>query len=152
MIFDHIRHAALYQALPGVGEALAWLSELSEEDIPDHRLELNGTRLFANPVSFTSRPACDCRFEAHRRYADIHFVREGAEAVELQLPEALTVEVPYDPAADIGFYSGPAMARCILKPGMFLVTYPEDAHKVGIAPDDHPAPVRKLVVKVQLEP
>ncbi len=37
-----------------------------------------------------------------------------------------------------------------LKPGNFVVLFPQDAHAPGIAPDGKPAPCRKIVVKVLL--
>ena len=153
MILDHIRHAALYQALPGVGAALAWLSELSEEDIPDHRLELDGMRLFVTPVSFTSRPACDCRFEAHRRYADIHYVISGTELIGVAPVGECAPVGEFSEADDFGLFApGGRESWVVVRPGELVVTPPCDAHKPGCCPcGTEPAPLKKICVKVLVD-
>lgn len=91
------------------------------------------------------------RFECHRRYVDIQFVAEGEELVEVAPPETLRPVAPYDPAADVAWFSSDAPRDAVRIPaGSFLVLWPHEAHQPGLASAAGPRPVRKVVVKVAL--
>ena len=96
------------------------------------------------------------RYESHRLMADIQIVLDGEEechvlSVEPECPgtPALTPEVPYDADRDIVFYreKPEAAARVRLRPGLFALLLPHDAHMPGLARQT-PGRVKKLVVKV----
>ena len=64
--------------------------------------------------------------------------RMGYTARE-DLPEA-----DYDADKDISFYPGLAESYIPVKPGMFAIFFPQDAHAPGVSPDG----VKKVIVKV----
>lgn len=94
------------------------------------------------------------RYESHRVMADIQMVLAGEEEC-LVLPftarqaGSLTPEGSYDADKDILFYreKPEAAARIRLKPGLFALFMPQDAHMPGLALSG-PGRVKKLVVKV----
>lgn len=96
------------------------------------------------------------RYESHRLMADIQIVLDGEEEFHV-LPRpsepadgsALTPEAPYDADKDIVFYREKplAAARVRLRPGLFVLALPRDAHMPGLAVST-PGRVKKLVVKV----
>lgn len=150
MIIDNIRHSAFYSDSPALAKVLLYMSGISKENFPTGPVHLDGDNIFVNPVCLHTKPENECLYEAHRRYADIHFIVEGCEKIIVRDIESLTVVQPYNVEKDIGFYtceSGGIV--CILKPGDFLVCYPQDAHKVAIAVDS-PSLVKKLVGKIRV--
>lgn len=96
------------------------------------------------------------RYESHRLMADIQIMLDGEEEFHV-LPRpsepadgsALTPEAPYDTDKDIVFYREKplAAARVRLRPGLFVLVLPQDAHMPGLATST-PGRVKKLVVKV----
>jgi YhcH/YjgK/YiaL family protein len=149
MILDNIRHYSFYQDSPALAKVLTYMSGISSENFPGESVRLDGDNAFVNPVCFTTKPEDECLFEAHRKYADIHFIVEGCEKIMVSDIDTVTVVKAFKEASDIGFYQGGNGTVCILKPGDFLVCYPHDAHKVAIAVDS-PAQVKKLVGKIRV--
>lgn len=149
MIFDKISNRASYSHEPRLKKVLDYMAEISAESFPEQSVKLEGELAFVNPVSFTTKPEEQCVFEAHRRYADVHYVVEGCEKIVVRDIEAVKTLEEYSPQKDIGFYTCDEGIEIILHPGEFLVCYPQDAHKVGIGPCG-PAEIKKLVGKIRI--
>ena len=66
-------------------------------------------------------------------------------ALSLFVLPALIVNTEKQP--DITFYEGLATDYLTVKPGMFAIFFPEDAHAPGVTPDG----VRKVIVKVRVK-
>lgn len=62
-------------------------------------------------------------------------------------PRADLPEAAYDAEKDISFYEGAATDYLTVKPGMFVIFFPEDAHAPGVTPEK----VRKVIVKVHVK-
>ena len=149
MIFDKIDNRASYSHEPRLKKVLDYLASITPETFPTEGTVLDGDLAFVNPVCFTTKPEEACIFEAHRRYADVHFVVEGCEKVIVRDIDAVTLHTPYSEEKDIGFYTCDEGVAVVIHPGQFLVCYPQDAHKVAIGPEG-PAPIKKLVGKVRV--
>lgn len=129
--FDYVKGHDLLRAAPG-------------------RISLDGDRLFINNVCADLIPAARQALEAHRDYIDIHVVLEGEERFGwLPLAEAADVRQPFDPAADCALYSDRPAAWLTLRPGDFVIVFPEDAHAPVVGDGGQ---VRKLIGKVRLVP
>lgn len=94
------------------------------------------------------------RYESHRVMADIQMVLDGEEECRVlplttERPGTLTPEGPYDADRDILFYreKPEAAARIRLRPGLFALFMPHDAHMPGLALSS-PGRIKKLVIKV----
>jgi YhcH/YjgK/YiaL family protein len=149
MILDTLAHRSSYRDLPELSLVLEYLAAITPENFPDRRAELLPPRVFVNPSCFVTRPEAECRFEAHRRCADVHCVVEGCERITVADIARTVPQGPFDPERDIGFYDCREGTVCVLRPGDFLVCFPQDAHRVGAAAGEA-APVRKLVAKILL--
>ncbi len=149
MILDKIIHHETYHSEPRLDKVLTYMAGVTPETFPAGQVKLDGDLAFVNPVCFETKPEKECLFEAHRRYADVHFIVEGCEKIVVRDIAAVKVHTPYSEEKDIGFYTCDEGTVCVLHPGDFLVCYPQDAHKVAIAPAG-PAPVKKLVGKVRV--
>lgn len=149
MILDKITNHASYSSEPKLDKVLTYMAGVTADTFPEGQVKLDGDQAFVNPVCFTTKPESECLYEAHRRYADVHFIVEGVERIVVSDIDAVTVHTPYSEEKDIGFHTCDEGTVVTLHPGEFLVCYPQDAHKVAIGPDG-PAPVKKLVGKVRV--
>ena len=85
--------------------------------------------------------------EAHRVYIDVHILLEGAERIGWKALEDVADEKqPYAEEGDCALYGDMPSAFVDLKPGEFLIVYPEDPH----APLIGTGKIRKLIAKVKL--
>lgn len=144
MIFDNISNKDKYKDLPEIYKVLCHLADA--KGLPNARAELGES--FVNPVTLTTKPVRDCRYEAHKKYIDIHFILEGVEGISVSDVDTLTPVDDFDFDKDIGFFDGVAQVTHFLTPGDFMVCLPQDAHRVAMGQDDIPTPVAKLVGKV----
>lgn len=147
MIFDSIKNKENYKDFPMLYEALCYLASLPEGVLPEANTVLVENRLFCNPVSFISKPESECKYEAHKKFCDLHYIVKGTERIATADVSSLTVTQEYDPETDISFLTGEADGYYNLKPGQFMVCFPNDAHKVGIMADQ-PEAISKIVFKI----
>lgn len=147
MIFDSLKNKDNYKEFTLLYKALDYLSSLGPHELPDSTVVLIKDTLFLNPVSLVSRPETECAYEAHKKYIDLHYILEGVEGIATAHPSALTETAAYDEDKDIMFFQGPEDGRYYLKPGQFMVCFPEDAHKVAMMKDE-PGPIKKIVFKI----
>lgn len=148
MIFDTLKNKDNYRHNPLLFQALEYLSTLEPGTLPSETQILTEGVLFCNPVCFISKPESECKYEAHQNYIDLHYIVEGVEGIATADCASLTVTEAYDGEKDILFLSGEEDGRYYLKPGQFMVCFPNDAHKVGMMADA-PAPIRKIVFKIK---
>lgn len=150
MIFDSIKNKENYKEHKLIYQALSYLSALPEGEMPAPGTILVPDQLFCNPVSLTSKPKDQCIYEAHKKYADLHYILEGTEGIATADVETLRVTTPYEEEKDILFLEGEADGCYYLKPGQFMVCWPSDAHKVAIM-SEKPQQIRKIVCKIKTE-
>lgn len=149
MILDSLFRSGLYESLgPGFVAAFEWLRKHGAEAAGDP-VEMDGGRVIARPGSYETHPRDPSKFESHRRYADVQFVAEGEEVVEVAPAEGLEPVVPYDSARDVAWFSSDAVRQQIVLPaGSFLLLWPHEAHQPGLSPASGARRIRKVVVKV----
>lgn len=150
MIFDKLSHRDTYRDMPDLAMVLAYLAEA--KTLPEKRVTLRGDNVFVNPVSLVTRPEEDCRYEAHRLYADVHCVLEGREKIRVADIGSARPLDDFDSGSDAGFYDAENGTVFCLEPGDFLVCFPQDAHRVAIAAEGDGQPVKKLVGKIRVTP
>ena len=131
----------------GVAAALAWAASCDLTALEAGRHEIDGDSLFCNFNQYQTKPVDDCRFEAHKRYIDVHVMAAGQELIDSQDISLLEAD-PFDDEADFTLADGSTAVRVKLVPGSFAVYFPQDAHKPGVAVDDAPSLVSKAVIKV----
>lgn len=148
MIIDHISNRAQYYYL---GEdfkaALDFFAQLTDgllekSDVP---VENSGVLVKVRPMN--TKPEAECSFEAHREYADIHFLAYGEEQIGYAHTSKLR-EVSYDAEKDAALLEGTG-DKLTLTAGYFMITLPQDAHMPCIAPAS-PAPIGKMIAKIKV--
>ena len=148
MIVDHIRNREKYYYL---GEdfkaALDFFANVTDSpfDKADIKVENSGVIVKARPM--TTKKIEDCSFEAHKKYADIHFVVYGKEKIGYSDIKKLKF-VEYNEEKDAAFLTGEG-DLITLFPGYFMITLPDDAHMPCVCVEE-PAPLGKMIAKIKL--
>ena len=149
MILDSLRASQRYEALgPRFAEAFRWLRTVDPLGLPDGRLALAGDELYVLVQRGLGKPVDQVKWEAHRSYADIQCVFEGAEIMLWQALE-LTRPGVYTPERDHLSLESDTGVPLTVQAGQFTVFFPGDAHRPGILVPGA-GPGVKLVVKVLL--
>ncbi len=157
MICSHIQNRKRYTLCVSFEKAFAFLENLTDAT-PDGTYELDGKNVFAMVQSYDTVPGEPVQFEVHRKYIDIQYTISGVEVLAWT-PDTgkMTVKSPYDAEKDFAFLAAPEQAQTEIahlemKPGMFAVFFPEDAHwgKVQSAAAG-PQHVRKVCIKIAVD-
>jgi YhcH/YjgK/YiaL family protein len=146
MIIDHIKNASLYFGLhQRLAAGLCYLQSTNLDGFKPGRYELDGSNLFILISEYETKPKEAGRWEAHRRYFDIQYLIKGEECIGFSSLEFCR-RGSYDEDKDfqeIVLAEGELMT---LRPGMFMILGPQDAHMPGLV-SARPQPVKKAVVK-----
>lgn len=147
MLLDSIDRLHLYaDKIPHLAEGLACLNE-HINDTEDGRYEFEGG--FIMIQTGTCKDLANPDFEAHRNYVDVQCLLSGEEWFEWCDIREMEVKVPYDPGKDKEVVVGSG-STMMLRPGMAVLFWPNDAHKPGSCPGGG-APFHKAVVKLKLD-
>ncbi|HET7462520.1 MAG TPA: YhcH/YjgK/YiaL family protein [Longimicrobium sp.] len=152
MIHGTIDQAARYAPLhPRIAAAFRYI-EAFDPATADGWYELEGDRVRARPHRYDTRPEAERRWETHRRYVDVQYIVSGRERIQYAPVAQMRGAEPYDAEKDVVHYAsaGGRVSDLLLEAGEFAVFFHEDAHRPSIAVDES-APVRKIVVKIDLE-
>jgi YhcH/YjgK/YiaL family protein len=146
VVTDHLDRADRYRALaPRIAQALDYVRATTFASLADGKYAIDGDRVFALVQRYTTKPAAQGRWEAHRQYIDLQCVCEGVEQIGYAPLDTLTAE-PYDAARDLTWLEGGGDFVTV-RAGRFMLLWPDDAHMPGLAAG--PAvPVLKAVVKI----
>ena len=152
MIFDRFENASLYPLGPAWQRAVDFLQTLTPDSEEGKHL-IDGDDIFAIVMSYDTAAPESGLFESHRDYVDVQSVLEGAEGFECAFADTLEVATPYDTQKDAAFYTraAPAHCRVDVRPGTFVLLYPDDAHLAGLIVDGDSERVKKVVVKIRKE-
>lgn len=149
MIHDLLANVSRYVGLgPRFDAGLAFLRSKAA-NASTKRNDIAGNDVFALVQQYDTAAPSGLKFEAHRLYADIHFMLAGEEMIELAPTDALLESRPYSEKEDAALFTGRSAGSLLLRPGQFVVLYPGEGHKPGCLVDK-PESVRKVVVKVRL--
>jgi len=148
MILDHIHHAASYSRLnPGIRKALVYLSQTDFSELPVGRYPIKGDEIFALVSAYETRDYDPNRWENHQEYIDVQYLVNGQETIGFTEVNNCIPVTPYDGEKDIAFWMGEG-DMLTLRPHMFAVFYPQDAHQPGLVAGTKSL-VKKVVIKVR---
>jgi YhcH/YjgK/YiaL family protein len=148
MIIDEICKADEYFDLSeGIRTALRFLQETDMDALEPGRHTVDGDRVFAIVESYQTKPMADGFWEAHLKHLDVQCVISGEEQIGYA-PVSSMVAEPYDEDRD--FYKLKGNGNFVtLRPGMFALLKPQDAHMPGISIQES-RQVKKIVIKVRI--
>lgn len=146
MIIDRVENIERYSALhPLFAQAFSFL--LSEDlcSYQQGRIVLKEDNLYVNVDQTSPKQKTEAKLETHNKFIDIQFPLSGTEMIGYA-PRVDLEEAHYNAAKDITFYDTPATNYFVLRPGMFAIFFPEDAHAPAISDTG----VKKIVIKVRV--
>jgi YhcH/YjgK/YiaL family protein len=150
LIIDRVEYYNYYPFGPIWNTAFGFLNSITSGS-EEKKYEIQGDDMYAIIASYnTIEPH---KFEAHREYVDIQCLLEGQEIIESTALNGLTVDIPYDPEKDVGFYVMRDSRKTVshLMPGLFIAFFPHDAHMPGVSVGGSSTFVKKVVVKIKTE-
>ena len=146
MVIDKIENLKQYVSLnPLLPRVMAFLDSADLPALQAGRIVIEGEELFANVEHTLPKKKEDAVLESHDKYIDLQIPLTGVETMGVtsraELPEAV-----YDSGRDISFYNSPPMNYFAVKPGMFVLFFPQDAHAPAITDEG----IKKIVVKIRI--
>ena len=149
MIYGSIHHEDTYSFLPPrIRQALDFARMHDLGALPTGRCEIAGDDVYVNIAHYTTGERSEKIWEAHRAYIDIHVLAAGTEKIDVSLIERMETH-PYEADKDYVPADGAVTQTTIMRPGDFLVCFPEDVHRSGVKVDA-PAPLKKGIFKVRV--
>ena len=131
VIVDWMKNAECYKPLdPRISEGLHLLEQLDKLDLdPGWHTADNGIAYLIQESDTV--PVNNNMWEAHRHTTDIQFILMGEEYFGYTDTSLLGERTKaYDPEDDIEYFKGTG-DFVTLKPGMFAIQFPHDAHLPG---------------------
>lgn len=151
MIYDKIANMARYSIVGSELEAMKLLDQdLADRSFSEGRFDIIGDELYGIGLSYDTKPAAECLWEAHRRYIDIHVVLGGQELVSISDINRMKSSKGYDKFGDYELFTGHEEQSVCLGPGDFLVLYPDEVHRTGCS-SLKPEEIQKIVYKILLK-
>ncbi len=148
MIFDNIRNKERYLSLhPDMEAVFARLESMTAESEAG-RYPISDDA-FVNHMTITTIPEEKGRYEGHARYADLQFVVEGCEVIDACDGANLPLAENKLEESDLCFFEAPSsFTRFTLRKGDFVLLFPGEAHRPGVAFEGVPSTVVKSVGKL----
>ena len=172
MIYDTMDRLNRYD---GMGErfrkAFDFMRRADLDTLPVGRYPIDGSDVYAMVQAADLKESAQVSWEAHRRYVDIQFPLDGIERIDVRFTNSDEVgphysaekdiavrftnsdEVGphYSAEKDIAFLEEKPGTRIVVRPGEWLMLFPEDAHRPCVVADEEKTSIRKVVVKVRVE-
>ena len=133
-------------------EGIGFLKNTDFSRLADGRHEVNDWMYFLIQ-RYETKNRIDAKFEAHRKYADIQYIRSGHELMGCCDLADTSELAPFSEEKDCGKYAANGVyEEFAVGPGQFAVFLPHDCHKPSYHPDDEaPCAVEKVVVKILIK-
>ena len=150
MIFGNINQAKRYDFLPEDLKAVfKFVQENDLSTFAEGSHKINGDAFFVNVNKYDTVAREDRFWEAHKLYIDVHVMLQGQEIIDVNFIDNMQLG-EYKSDSDFQALDGELKASVTLKPGDFLICYPEDAHRTGVIADEA-CHLKKAIFKIRLE-
>ena len=148
MICDALAHLGRYKGLhKNLDTAIDFLLSHDLTALPLGRTEVDGEKVFINVMDAELHDDADSHPEYHHLYADLQIDLIGGEGWGY---ETAPGEEIGSFTGDIGFRESPDAVRGSLGEGRFVLFFPGELHKPGVARPGC-SKVRKAVIKIRME-
>jgi len=150
MIIDTLKNSELYYVFgENFKKAFDFLknNDISKMELGRH--DIDGDNVYILVQEYTTKTIDNCYFEAHKVYADIHYIKEGFEYFGYAPIERASAPITeYDPKKDAIFYEKECLFL-LVQEGDIVIMFPHDVHmsqKRALIP----VKIRKACVKVKV--
>lgn len=147
MVVDTIENLGKYVSLnPLFVEAANFLGSADLNSLQPGKIVLKENELIVNVAQTTPKSKEEAKLETHNRFIDIQIPLTGTETMGYTAArDCLPANAPYDSGNDITFFDGAASDYITVRPGMFVIFFPQDGHAPGISESG----IKKIIVKVK---
>ncbi|MDR0484300.1 MAG: YhcH/YjgK/YiaL family protein [Alphaproteobacteria bacterium] len=147
MIIDYLKNKKLYNDAK-IQKILDFIEITDFSKIEEGKTVIDDDNFFMLS-NLTTKNMEEGFWESHKKYIDIHYVLEGEELFGYENISELKINKDYNEEKDLITYHGDMRNPIVLKPNMFIVAYPEDAHMPNILVGDKKAPLKKIIFKIK---
>ena len=146
MILDVLENAHRYLVHnKGFSKAIEFLFRPDLKELQSGEYEIDGGRVYAIVAKETGRKEEDASLEIHEKYIDIQLVLAGTDNMGWKSKSSCKKTTgEYDKESDVQFFADDPDVTFSVKPGSFVVFFPEDAHMPSISEGK----LHKVIVKV----
>jgi YhcH/YjgK/YiaL family protein len=149
MIIDSINNCHNYFSLnTRFSTAFEYILSNDFSKFEPGRHDVDGNEIYVMVSDYNTKNISECKWEAHRKYIDIHIVAKGIESFGFANLDSLKVVQNYTDEKDVLLLEGEGDFVKLGKE-TFIITFPQDAHMPGVV-FDSPGQVKKAVVKVKV--
>lgn len=150
MIYDKVENMGIYfDKLPQFKSVEAEYKKFCAAPFKEGRIDIDADNLWCNVATYEVNPDNPLKYEAHKEYADVQVMFDGAENIGWANIKDCTVTEDFKEGCDIAFMDAPEGQFFRLDKGYFAVFFPEDAH-APCRKSDKSDFAHKLVFKVKL--
>lgn len=152
MIADNLNKAEIYFCLNNkFPAAFEFIKEALKSNLAIGKYEIDGENLYAVVQEYVTKPFEDGVYEGHEKYIDIQFIISDVEQIGVADIGKLKAKTKYNAENDFCLYENiNDDSNLVLREKDFAVFFPHDLHKPGLAFENNPTPVKKIVVKVKM--
>ena len=152
MICDTLQHLDRYRGFhknldTAIDYLAAYTTAHALADLPLGRTEVDGDNVFINVMDAELHDDADSHPEYHHLYADLQIDLAGGEGWGYETQPGVERG---EFTGDIGFRDSPDAVRGSLGEGRFVIFFPGELHKPGVARLGC-SKVRKAVIKIKME-
>ena len=152
MIIDKVENSKLYYGVhTNMEKAFAFIEKAVQEKLPVGKYEIEGKDLYASVQEYETKEEALAKYEGHRKYIDIQYIDNGAEAVEVIDIANTQAITEYNEEKDVLFFAPNGKTwKGVLNGGEYGIFYPNDIHRPAMRVDGVAKPVRKILIKIKL--
>lgn len=149
MIIDSLSNTAPYeQTNPLFKKAFEYIKTLDFSRLEVGKTILDGDNLFVSVSDSTLKSKDKAKLEVHNSYIDIQLPISKEETFGWSSRTNLKSEAaPFNNEKDIQFFNDSPDSYITIKPGDFLIFYPQDAHAPCIGEGN----ILKIIVKIKIQ-
>ena len=126
---------------------LDFLSSNGGENISVGRHNIIDSDIYANVSEYTTCLLEDCKWEAHKEYADFQIMLDGKENIGVSDIAKMAIG-EYHSESDYLECTGDSDQVISINKTLGVLLMPEDAHMPGICAQNQPSKVKKCVFKI----
>lgn len=147
MIFDSLKNFRLYEKIhPGFVDIQAFIAKTDLTALANGTHPVNDCGAYASVNEYQTRSIEDCFIECHQKFIDIQMIAWGEEKIGVANKMFCDAQ-PYDEEKDLQKLTG-RVDFITIRPGLFAVFFPEDAHEPCVRSGVTAVAVKKVVFKI----
>jgi YhcH/YjgK/YiaL family protein len=153
MIIDTLQNLARYN-IRHAEKILAFISRNDCTTLPNEEIPIDGKDLYVRVQSYEPKNKDENKFETHIVHADVQYVSQGKELIQIANIADLTPTMEHDVEKDYRLYSLTKPTHCtdlVINTGDFALFLPGEAHRPSCRVGDEIVTVKKLVFKIRMK-